>query len=362
MPKINVIVPVYKTGGYLKRCVDSILGQKHKDFDLLLIDDGSTDKCGVICDEYAKKNSRISVIHQQNGGVAAAKNAGIRISNGTYLTFVDSDDFLDADCYSNLISFASSNSDMIISGVKYVLPDSLQPYAKLDFKKNYSFTRNDFRAYIPDLIDQRALNYHVAKLYKHCIIRDNNILFSDFKKTGGDDTVFNFDFLSLCSSVSVVNVCNYNYVSYLDSTSHEFSKDTFSRKKNLDFFLLHKTAEMDLNSDALKRILDKRFVVAAFWSACDYAECRSLSYKEYKKQFNLISTDERFRSAYLSVKDMPELDKGIHLIYGSHAFLFFNYANHTAKSIKGVIYKYVPRWARRCYKNMRKRYRSWIVQ
>lgn len=98
MPKVSVIVPVYKVEPYLRRCVDSILAQTFTDFELILVDDGSPDNCGAICDEYAQKDSRVHVIHRANGGLSAARNAGIdwvfANSNSEWLSFVDSDDWV----------------------------------------------------------------------------------------------------------------------------------------------------------------------------------------------------------------------------------------------------------------------------
>ena len=98
MQKISVIVPVYKVEKYIHRCVDSILGQTYADFELILVDDGSPDNCGAICDEYAAKDSRVVVIHQENGGLSAARNAGIdwafANSDSQWISFVDSDDWI----------------------------------------------------------------------------------------------------------------------------------------------------------------------------------------------------------------------------------------------------------------------------
>ena len=92
IPVVSVIVPVYKVEPYLRRCVDSILNQSFQDFELILVDDGSPDSCGAICDEYAARDSRIHVIHQENKGLSGARNTGIDHANGEYLAFVDSDD------------------------------------------------------------------------------------------------------------------------------------------------------------------------------------------------------------------------------------------------------------------------------
>ncbi len=92
MPEISIIVPVYKVENYLRACVDSILNQTFEDYELILIDDGSPDRCGEICDEYVEKDARIKVIHQKNGGLSAARNAGMKIAKGYYVSFIDSDD------------------------------------------------------------------------------------------------------------------------------------------------------------------------------------------------------------------------------------------------------------------------------
>ena len=119
MPELSVIVPVYKVEKYLSKCIDSILAQTFTDFELILIDDGSPDRCGEICDEYAAKDSRIIVIHQQNKGVSAARNAGLEIAKGKYIGFVDSDDWIEPEMYQILIATANETaSELVICGSK----------------------------------------------------------------------------------------------------------------------------------------------------------------------------------------------------------------------------------------------------
>ena len=109
MPKVSIIVPVYKAEKYLHRCVDSILAQTFTDWELLLIDDGSPDRSGDICDEYAKKDTRIRVFHKKNGGVSSARNLGLDNVQGEYVTFVDSDDWIDVNtlnvCFSQIETY-----------------------------------------------------------------------------------------------------------------------------------------------------------------------------------------------------------------------------------------------------------------
>ena len=124
MPELSIIVPVYKVEKYLPRCIDSILAQSFQDFELILIDDGSPDNCGQICDDYAARDSRIKVIHQQNAGVSAARNAGLDIACGTYLGFVDSDDWIEPKMYETMIAAAKEkNVDVVVCGITFCKED-----------------------------------------------------------------------------------------------------------------------------------------------------------------------------------------------------------------------------------------------
>ena len=103
-PRISVIVPVYNIEEYLPRCIESVLQQTYQDIQLILVDDGSTDESGNICDEYAKKDSRIMVLHKENGGSSSARNAGIEVAEGDFLGFVDSDDYVEPDMYEKMLT------------------------------------------------------------------------------------------------------------------------------------------------------------------------------------------------------------------------------------------------------------------
>lgn len=111
---LSIIVPVYKVENYLPRCVDSILAQTVRDFELILVDDGSPDRCGAICDEYALQDSRIRVIHKKNGGLSSARNAGLDIARGQWLGFVDSDDRIVPDCYEKLLACAEGQKVKLV--------------------------------------------------------------------------------------------------------------------------------------------------------------------------------------------------------------------------------------------------------
>lgn len=120
-PLISVIVPVYKVEAYLSKCIDSIINQTHKNLEIILVDDGSPDNCGTICDEYAKKDNRIKVIHKTNGGLSDARNAGLRIATGEWITFVDSDDWLENNALEQMLNLAHiENADLIIGSTQKI--------------------------------------------------------------------------------------------------------------------------------------------------------------------------------------------------------------------------------------------------
>lgn len=120
-PKISIIVPVYKVEQYLRRCLDSIVAQTFTDWECILIDDGSPDNSGVICDEYVAKDNRFHVIHKENKGVSAARNAGLDAARGEWIGFVDSDDWIEPKTYETALnSVVCENADVICFGVRFV--------------------------------------------------------------------------------------------------------------------------------------------------------------------------------------------------------------------------------------------------
>lgn len=126
MIQISIIVPVYNIDKYINKCIDSILNQSFVNFELILVDDGSTDDSGLICDKYANEDSRIRVIHKENGGLSSARNAGLDIAKGKYIGFVDSDDYIDKNMYKYLFEVITrDNSELAICNYREVYEDSI---------------------------------------------------------------------------------------------------------------------------------------------------------------------------------------------------------------------------------------------
>ena len=138
-PLITVIVPVYKVEAYLRRCVDSIVNQTYKNLEIILVDDGSPDNCGKICDALAKEDARIKVIHKENGGLSSARNAGLDVMNGEYVGFVDSDDWIDADMYEQLYSLLEKSKAQIAAcGIQCERPNGKVSYFNVNYPRETS--------------------------------------------------------------------------------------------------------------------------------------------------------------------------------------------------------------------------------
>jgi len=161
--KLSIIVPVYKVEKYLDRCIQSILGQSFSDFELILVDDGSPDSCGEKCEEWAKKDSRIKVIHKKNGGLSDARNAGIDIAQGEYIGFVDSDDYIKPDMFEVLIhNIEAFDADISICGYIDVYANGCRNES-LD-KKVYVWNQEEA---IRNILLGKLLSVHAwTKLYK----------------------------------------------------------------------------------------------------------------------------------------------------------------------------------------------------
>lgn len=165
MPKLSIIVPIYNVEQYIHKCLDSILNQTFADFELLLVDDGSPDNCGMICDEYAQKDERIKVIHKKNGGVSEARNFGIDRAIGEYIAFIDPDDWIDEEMYSVVLDYMDSNGlDILCTDVCEVRAS--KSFVRYKFEKNFTFSAKDaLNKILVDEIDNSPCN----KVYKNSV-------------------------------------------------------------------------------------------------------------------------------------------------------------------------------------------------
>lgn len=175
---ISVIIPVFKVEKYLSRCIESILNQTYTSIEVILVDDGSPDECGEICDMYAKKDKRVKVIHKENGGQGSARNAGLNVATGDYISFIDSDDWIDKDMYEELLLVAKkTDADIVEAGYRVFRP------WKVENKMLNGINSTEIREYTniealkelffgPQMLDGISVMVW-DKLYKSSLFNDN---------------------------------------------------------------------------------------------------------------------------------------------------------------------------------------------
>ena len=209
MPKISIIVPVYNTEKYLRPCLDSILAQTFTDFEAILVDDGSKDQSGIICDEYAAKDNRFVVVHKQNGGVAKARNTALGIAKGEWISFADGDDELLPTGIETLYASVNTNNDLIsASYVRYedgvIIPSSA-------WSSDKELPIQDFMIEACKLKVRCCERYLVTKLFKKSIIDEYKIIFNE-SLAYREDVLFLFQYLIHCTqNVSCINKEIYIY-------------------------------------------------------------------------------------------------------------------------------------------------------
>lgn len=192
MSKISVIVPVYNTERYLPCCLDSILNQSFIDFELLLVDDGSTDGSSAICDVYAEKDSRIRVFHKENGGVSSARNLGLENAKGDWVCFVDSDDELLPEGLQTMVDEFSEEVDMVMAGY-CELEEGTVVTDTSGFRKKGTIDRNE-SLMMMFLSDEVYMGYSIGKLYKRSFVERKDLSF-DENITVKEDTLFVVEYL-----------------------------------------------------------------------------------------------------------------------------------------------------------------------
>lgn len=203
LPLISIVVPVYKVEPYLAQCIESILRQTYSNFELILVDDGSPDRSGAICDEFAKQDSRIRVIHKKNDGVSKARNIGINRAKGEWLCFVDADDLLDSQYLQKFHERIDLDSDYCIQGSFNISEEHITP--------RWQYLDQDF-IIGEDVITTDILRNVVpwGKLFRLDIIRDNDITFNEYISRG-EDTLFCIDFLYHTKKISTIGYSGYYY-------------------------------------------------------------------------------------------------------------------------------------------------------
>lgn len=261
--KFSIILPVYKVEKYIKSCVDSILGQSFKEFEVILVDDGSPDKSPEICDEYAKKDSRVKVIHKPNGGQADARNVGLEAAQGDYICYVDSDDFLADEGVLQLLAEKTESQPDIVHYKFKEWFESDGRIADCRFDYNVPTEGRSLAEIYCDLVDKDAYyNSAWSKIIRRELLIDNNIRFE--KGIVGEDNEWYYHVVMVAESLVLVDEPLYVYRRRQGSTT------TSTTRKNLldQLYVLNKwekilqNKEDDARAKVVKGSLAKQFCSA----------------------------------------------------------------------------------------------------
>ncbi|MDT2740341.1 glycosyltransferase family 2 protein [Enterococcus canintestini] len=209
---LSVVIPIYNAEKFLKRCLDSIINQTFSNFEVILINDGSSDTSGEICRGYVKKDNRFQYYEIENAGVSNARNVGISYCANEYLTFIDADDYLDATHFQLMLE-AIASCDMVVSGYKVIEGNQVK---KMEFGQDTTLGRKELIHLI--LTDLSVFSVPWNKIFRREIISRQNTLF-DVNISYGEDLVFNIEYALHCDSAVIKSIDTYNYVHHSESAS-----------------------------------------------------------------------------------------------------------------------------------------------
>ena len=291
---VSIIVPVYNSEQYLHRCLESIINQNYKNIEILLIDDGSTDNSGRICDEYAHNDHRIKIIHTKNNGPASARNIGIDNSKGEFIFFLDSDDSIENNAISLLMeNYNQYRADMTIGDFEIEGRRVGLRREKSLFPSNKILAKQDVVDYVRNYLKKPTgyslFIFNWGKLFKSSIIKDNNIRF-DTSLSVFEDIAFNFEYLRFINSVSYIKNKIYTYGIYNTITS--------AGMKIYDNPVGYKIALESIKRFLKSKDIDLSIVEREIGNACIFFTIRTMV------RFFVLNGDIDFKKVYKLISDM----------------------------------------------------------
>jgi len=304
-PLISIIMPVYNSAHYLKGSVESVLKQSFGDFELILIDDGSTDSSGKICDEYAKKDARIRVFHQQNQGISTARNAGIYAAIGNYIGFIDNDDEICEDLLERIASAIKKENeypDVIKYG--YQVEETFDK-GFTQVRKNYTdmelhFNKTNLAEIYDQIVQAGYFNMVWNGFYKNDFISNNKIIFDNSIKAGYEDWIFNYQICSNdCSQIMIAGVGYIHYQRYNHSTSKKFNENQIlalvtaatAEKKMFEFINTNGVSTIDWSTKAVEYIIELLLLFER--NGCNLSRKQKI---EFLKSFYISAVFEPLRN------------------------------------------------------------------
>lgn len=295
---ISIIVPVYRTEKYLHTCLNSILAQTYEHIEVILVDDGSPDKCPEICDEYALKDSRVKVIHQKNSGVAIARNRGLDIATGTYVTFVDSDDYIEPVMYEKMVAVAKKyDSDVVLCDCVKEFQNRTELYSH-NIRGGFYNKKQLQKEYYPQLLITTDLEYPATIsnwlcLFKNSIRKSGNLCYEEDIRIS-EDWLFGAKLMiNVNSFYYMKNEAYYHYRMNEESVTHSFVSDKWNDYCKLYEYMkkeFSNIGEYDFNKQ-----IDKVLLFLVYNAVGDYLRTKQLNLIEKVLKINWILNDEKVK-------------------------------------------------------------------
>jgi glycosyltransferase involved in cell wall biosynthesis len=257
---VSVVVPIYNVESYLDRCIASITKQTYTNLEIILVDDGSPDKCPYICDDWANRDARIRVIHKINAGLGEARNSGLCIATGKYIFFIDSDDYLDPKAVERCVSTAeTTGADSVIFGRMKAYSDGTIKKDAKDIRDAVYDSQAIKKDVIPSLFDY-SLGFGVSacsKMFSIQVIRELGLLFDSERSVISEDALFCLSYFSGTSTVAAISDRLYYYFKNIESLTNTYKSDR--QLKNNEFLdkCIEKTCELGLPEKVITHIKAK---------------------------------------------------------------------------------------------------------
>lgn len=291
MKLLSVIVPVYNVAPYLSQCLDSILQQTYSNLEIIIVDDGSTDGSSEICDKYEENDKRIIVIHKKNAGLGMARNSGIEVATGKYVSFVDSDDYLKKDLLEQLMQpIIEEDCDTVLGGSTRVDNNgnivSVSTFKKRTFLGNQAYSElfASMLGSTPRCHDSMRMSVWSA-IYSLDIIKKNKIAFPSERKLISEDMIFDQLYYQKAKKVAISGTDGYYYRYNPGSLSQKYRANKFKMFRDLYVYLDNEIDWEEMISSAKLR-WEKKFILNTQFSI--FQERKSLSGKSFARRYQAI--------------------------------------------------------------------------
>lgn len=232
MNKVSIILPIYNVEKYLEKCVNSVINQTYQNIEIILVNDGSKDSSGRICDELVESDNRIKVIHKKNGGLASARNAGYEMATGEYIMYIDSDDVIKNDIAEKCVSaMEKKRSDVVIFGYEKMSEDG--QVLEICKWSNKTYNHDEMVEYLYEAICNMSFGYAWNKMYRKSTI-DKSKVFGDAKVIDREDLIYNLELLRFWDRITYIDSVGYEYLQRSSSLLHN---SDLARLKGVEYFV-----------------------------------------------------------------------------------------------------------------------------